>query len=414
MLLQVEQDAAEPVGPNPAEAREPQPVAAEAAREIATASSRLQEQSRELLGPGSELGASGAPLANYVTIAILVAVLLGLRLLGNKLRELYLPRLSRGMFPQAAERMRKAIQQVSTLVVFMAALFVILTFLPTSEPALQKLLWNVYLTLVVVLGGLSLYRLVEIVTALALSRNQEQGTLEQGIGPLLRNVAKVLLFILIVIGVVEAWGYSASGLLAGIGIGGLAIAFAAQDTFSNVFGSFIIYGDKPYRLGDWIRVKEYEGIVEEIGMRSTRIRTFENSLLTVPNRDVTTNTVENFTTRSQRRVKFMLGVTYSTSPEQIEALRDAVTAMLEEHPDVTSRLLGVRFYDFGESSLNVLVSCCVTATDFGAYHRIREEIMLGILRYCNAEGISIAFPTRSLWLENWPAPDSAAVPGDQQ
>jgi MscS family membrane protein len=378
-----------------------------AARSIEGAANELRAESRQLAPPELERSVLGLPLSDTLALLVLLGALLAFQLAARGLLRRYARPGEHGYLEPGRAALGRAIGQVVNLAVFLVALFLLLSFLPLGGAELRSVLWRIYLTLAIALGGLIAYRLIEIAIALLDRSGDSDSTLGQGIGPLLRNTAKIVLAVLILIGIVEAWGYSATGLVAGLGIGGLALAFAAQDTFSNVFGSFIIYGDRPYRIGDWVKVKEFEGIVEDIGMRSTRIRTFENTVLTVPNRDVTTNTVENFTTRDQRRVRFLLGVVYSTPPEKIERLRDDLTALLKSRADITERLLGVRFYEFGESSLNVLVSFCVAATDFATYHRVREEVLLWILRYCNERGIGIAFPTRSVWIEGLP-PNFAA------
>ena len=140
-----------------------------------------------------------------------------------------------------------------------------------------------------------------------------------------------------------------------MGLGGLAFALAAKDTVANLFGSATIFASRPFQIGDWVYIDGTEGTVESVGFRSTRVRTFYNSLISVPNAKVVDSVVDNYGARQYRRVKAMLGLTYDTPPDKLEAFVVGVRELIANHPKTRKDLFEVHFYEFGPSSLNVLV-----------------------------------------------------------
>jgi MscS family membrane protein len=169
-------------------------------------------------------------------------------------------------------------------------------------------------------------------------------------------------------------GYSVASLLAGIGIGGAALAFAAKDTLANLFGSLVIFVDKPFAIGEWVKVGAIEGVVEDVSLRVTRVRTFERSLITVPNQDLTTKPIENFSRRERRRIKFTIGVTYDTPIDKIETGIEHVRKIIADHPGLETDEQYVYFTQFSDFSLNILVQCFTLTTDYREYLTISARI----------------------------------------
>ena len=145
------------------------------------------------------------------------------------------------------------------------------------------------------------------------------------------------------------------GLVSGLGIGGLAVALAAKDTLANFFGSITIFVDRPFRMGDWIRTSAAEGTVEEVGFRSTRIRTFYNSVVSVPNSSLANSEIDNLGMREYRRLKTILNLTYDTSPEQMEAFVEGIKAIVKANSNFRQDYYEIHFHAFGAHSLDVLV-----------------------------------------------------------
>jgi MscS family membrane protein len=192
-------------------------------------------------------------------------------------------------------------------------------------------------------------------------------------------------------------------LVSGLGIGGIAIALAAQDAVGNFIGTITIFADRPFRVGDWIQLGDkVDGTVEQIGFRSTKVRSFPKTLMSIPNKVLATEIVDNWSQMPKRRVKMFVGVTYSTSADQMEELLRRLRKMLAEDKDIHQEQIMVRFTDFGASSLDIMLYYFTKTTKWDAHLAIRERMNLNIMRIIHGLDLSIAFPTRSVHLESVP------------
>lgn len=225
------------------------------------------------------------------------------------------------------------------------------------------------------------------------------------------KLLRVVLYILAGIMILQTLGVSISGLLAFGGIGGIAVGFAAKDLLANFFGGLSIYLDKPFTTGDWIRSpdKEIEGVVEEIGWRLTRIRTFDQRPLYVPNAVFSQISVENPSRMRNRRIKETIGIRYQDA-DKMEVIVEQVHTMLREHDDIEkeSRPLIVNFDRFGPSSLDFFIYTFTKTTDWIQFHAIKQDVLLRIIRIVHANGADVAFPTRTLVLENSTSREAAS------
>lgn len=205
-------------------------------------------------------------------------------------------------------------------------------------------------------------------------------------------------------------GFPAYSVLAGLGVGGLAVALAARDSLANLLGSLLIMLEKPFRIGHYIRVGGTEGTVEDVGFRSTRIRTLDNSLISIPNNAVVNTTVENLSLRAMRRQRFFVQVTYDTPQDKLEQLVGGIRKIILDHPFTNKINFEVRFNNFNKSSLDVLVMFYLTVEDYTSELREREVILLRIMDLAQELGIAFAFPTRTLQIETAaPATRSATI-----
>jgi MscS family membrane protein len=196
---------------------------------------------------------------------------------------------------------------------------------------------------------------------------------------LVHFVGKFLRIAVIMVGamvIVREWGYDIAGLVAGLGIGGLAVALAAKETVSNIFGSITILLDRPFSVGDWIETPTVEGIVEDIHLRSTRIRSFSNALITVPNSIVANDAITNWSRMKKRRISFKLGVTYSTKSAQMEKCINEIRTMLENHSDVHPDMIFVYFTDFGDSALEIFLYFFTKTIQWQEYLKVRQMVNL--------------------------------------
>jgi MscS family membrane protein len=231
-------------------------------------------------------------------------------------------------------------------------------------------------------------------------------TTVDAIAQLLRIAAMITSFLV----ALQSLGFSVEGVLAFGGIGGIAIGFAAKDLLANFFGSLIIYFDRPFAIGDWIRSpdKEIEGTVEDIGWRLTRIRTFEKRPIYVPNSVFTTITVENPSRMSHRRINETIGVRYDDLGEVAGIVKD-IYAMLLAHPEIDQNESSiVNFIQFGESSLNIMVYTFVRATTAVDFNRAKQDVLLKIAEIIANHGAEFAYPTRVNYVAHLPPEDAQA------
>ncbi|MGC3997599.1 MAG: mechanosensitive ion channel family protein [Anaeromyxobacter sp.] len=219
-----------------------------------------------------------------------------------------------------------------------------------------------------------------------------------GLLPLGRKVSKLVLLAIGAVAVLSELGFQVASLLAGLGIGGIALALAAQKTVENLFGSLAIGVDQPFRVGDFVKVEDVSGTVEAIGMRSTRIRTQDRTLVTIPNGKLADTRTETFAARDRCRLFVNLGLAYDTSAAQMKAVLEGVEAALRAEPKFWSESCSVRFTEFRDSSLNVEVVAWFTTTDWAEFTRIRQALYLRFMEVVEQAGTSFAFPTRTVEL----------------
>lgn len=218
------------------------------------------------------------------------------------------------------------------------------------------------------------------------------------------KLIRAAVIIVTVLAVLQTMGFSISGVLAFGGVGGLVVGMAAKDLLANFFGGLIIYLDRPFVVGNWIRSpdRQIEGTVEKIGWRQTRIRTFDKRPLYVPNSVFATITVENPSRMSNRRIKETIGVRYSDASKVANIVAD-VKNMLQTHPEIdTEQTLIVNLVAFGPSSLDFFIYTFTKTTVWVDFHEIKQDVMLKIVKIIEENGAEFAFPTQSLHLESMP------------
>ncbi len=257
-----------------------------------------------------------------------------------------------------------------------------------------------------------LFRLVDVSDHYLLKLTAKtESALDDQLVPVIRKALKATIAVLGFVWVVQLLGYQVSTLLAGLGIGGLAVALALQDTLANFFGSVFIFLDRPFVIGDWVKVGDVEGFVEEIGFRTTRIRTLPTTLVSIPNKTVAESAIDNLSRMPNRRVKHMVGLTYETTADQMEQAVAGIRAICGQDPGVHDEGIIVRFAEFGASSLDILVCYFTTAIPTADHLETKERVNLAILREVADLGLSIAFPTHTLYLEGEIAKAMAGMRG---
>ena len=206
-------------------------------------------------------------------------------------------------------------------------------------------------------------------------------------------VAMILSVTILVIGA-QQLGIPAYSVVAGLGVGGIAVALAARDSLANLLGSLLIMFEKPFRVGHWIKVQGTEGIVESIGFRSTRIRTFYDSLVSIPSNQLVNSTVDNMAARNHRAVRTFLRLRYDTPEEKIEPFIDAVRELIRSHENTLERRLQVALDDFGEHGIHILVNFLFDVPDMQTEKRERQRLFLAIFKLAEDRGIEFAVPVK--------------------
>ena len=214
--------------------------------------------------------------------------------------------------------------------------------------------------------------------------------------PIIQGTVKVFLVLVGIALFLQNMGYSVGSLIAGLGLGGAALALASKDTLANLFGVVVIFWDRPFELGDWVIVEDVEGTVEEVGIRTTRIRTFANALVTVPNMKLTTASITNWSKMMKRRIKMTIGVTYDSKPDQVRAGVKAIQDLIAETPEIRDDYYLVRFDAFGPSSLDIFIYCFTSTTVWAEFLEVKEQFLLNIMDRFQAIGLSFAFPTQTI------------------
>ena len=226
--------------------------------------------------------------------------------------------------------------------------------------------------------------------------------------PLGLRVVKVLVVAIGLISVLAVLGMPVVSLLTGLGIGGLAVALAFQKTGENLFAAFSIGVDQPFRVGDFVRVGEITGTVELIGLRSTRIRTMDRTLVTLPNSHVAESVVESMAARDRIRFQTVLGLEYGTTEQQMRAVLAGLRETIAAHPKIWPDNIVVRFVAYADFSLNIEVMAWFQTTDFNEFRACREELLLAFMGVVQRNGTSFAFPTRTLHVFQHGAPTPPA------
>lgn len=216
----------------------------------------------------------------------------------------------------------------------------------------------------------------------------------------IRYLSRILNFITLAIGfaiMITLLIPDLSKLITGVGIGGAAVALVAKDSLASIISGIFLLLDKPFVISDWISLGDIEGIVEDISFRSTRIRTFSQGLVIIPNNTINNANITNWSRMEKRRVDFELGVSYSTTPEQIHLCIEAFQALLASFSEIEKGTSIVRFTSFGDYSLNLQLIYYTTSTQLTDYLAIKEKVNLKILEFCNRHKIEIAFPTQTIF-----------------
>lgn len=301
------------------------------------------------------------------------------------------------------EAVRPNLRRMARLLGLLLAVRLFLFFLPMLQIPAQ---FNATLILIAsILGIFFLILLIVQIVGIGFHYFQSfakstESTLDDQLLPVLRRIVNIIVWTIGLIYILDYLHVDVTALIAGISIGGLALALAAQDTLKNFFGSIMIFLDRPFQVGDWIHFDDVDGTVEEVGVRSTRIRTFANSVVYVPNGILADKVLNNLGLRQYRRFKTEITITYDTPPETIDLFVKGIRAIVERHPTTRKDYFEVHLNSFGASSLNVLLYCFFKADSWTKELEGRHEIMYAVISLAADLGVKFAFPSQSIYVES--------------
>ncbi len=287
--------------------------------------------------------------------------------------------------------------------VYFALIFSGSLFLPFLDlkPLFVSYVSQVLLVLKIIFGAIFIYRLLDLGTEILLKiAHNSESRADDILLSLLRKLAKVLTIISALLLLLSAFDLNVTGLIAGLGIGSIAFALAAQNTVENVFGSITVLLDRPFKEGDFIKINDVEGTVEQIGLRCTRLRTPINSLVSVPNSKLISNIVDNLGARKYRLIKMTLALSYDTSREQIEQFCQALRELVIKHPESKKDNFQIHLNDFSNYSLQIVINVFFEIFNLSEESAVREGFLLDILDVAQGLGVKFAYPTQTLHLDH--------------
>lgn len=330
-----------------------------------------------------------------------IAVLLlgGLSVLGGRLLAIPVGRLLRRVFSKTKTEWGDVFLERATppltLLLGVAAAWFLLPFLDLFEPG-RLFVASVLRAIALIALFWALWRSIDLGVAALQSASWSQAASAKSLVSLASGLAKVGVAAFGLIAALSELGYPVSGLLAGLGIGGLALALAAQKTGENLFGSLSLALDRPFDVGEFVKIEDFVGHVEKVGLRSTRFRTLDRTLITIPNGRVADMRIENYTSRDRLRLACTISLLHGTRAAQVKEVLSGVEALLRAQPKIWPEAVTVRLREFGAASLDIEVGAWFLTADWSEFLGIRQDVLLQIMEVVESAGTSLAFPTRTL------------------
>ena len=265
----------------------------------------------------------------------------------------------------------------------------------------EALLRNIAATLLIVAAVLLINGLIGFFFFTSAQLRRVTGfNIDDALLPFLKTVLKLLTFGIGALFVLQAWGVDVGALIAGLGIAGLAVSLAAQDTIANLFGFVVIMADRPFVVGEWVKTPDCEGTVEEVRLRSTRVRQLDQSLVMVPNSKMASASVVNWSRLGKRLINVTFGITNTTAPEDLEGLLVRLREALLRFPAVEVKSVQVHFVNIGAQSLEVLVRAYLLIVDASEFRAEQERILLALKREVDLMQLKISGPSQTLYIQN--------------
>jgi MscS family membrane protein len=346
----------------------------------------------------------GLAIWQYAGLIILLTMAILLHVLLSRLLNPVVSRFSRSkIYPSLVGR--DLVGKIARLISILIILRFIRVFLPPLQLPIEAANFA-FITITIittVLFVMLALRIIDVVMKYAENFTQKTSSrLDEQLMPIMRRVLQVVAVAAGLIQVLHVLNINVTTLIAGISIGGLALALAAQDTLKNLFGSLTIFMDKPFQIGDWINFSGVDGTVEEVGVRSTRVRTFANSLVYVPNGKLADMTINNYGERAYRRFKTTISITYDTPPLLIEKFVTGLRQIVETHPQTRKDYYEIHLNEMNASSLDILFYIFFAVPGWSDELKAKHEVLIAVIELAETLGVRFAFPTSTIHVEELP------------
>jgi MscS family membrane protein len=266
---------------------------------------------------------------------------------------------------------------------------------------ITSIIYDIYILAISFIVLYFAFKTIDIIALYIEQRvKKTDSNLDNQIVSLIIRSIRILVITIGILSILNNFGYNIISLLTGLGLGGLAFALAAQNTLTNVFGSITIFSDKPFRLGDWIKIGDVEGTVEDIAFRTTHIRRFDQALVTVPNSQFVNSYIVNYSTMQKRRIEFYVRISYAAPLFNIKNAINGIRSIIEKDERFDKSCYIVRLAELGEYSLNIYVYCFTKTINWRAHLAIKEDLNLNIIQLLEELDIKIALPSRTMYIDN--------------
>jgi len=351
----------------------------------------------------------GIELWQYLGMVILLLLSAILFIILNKLIFLFLRGMEKYLVRFAHNSLNESLLKLSRPVGLLLVFYAVEKYIPILQFNLdvnsfllkgihigQTVLW-IYVFLQIV------HLLMDIYSSYS---EKTESKLDDQLVPILKRLLRGIVIFVGVLKMLTIFGADVTTVIAGASIGGLAVALASQDTVKNLIGTFMIFLDKPFQIGDWISGGGVEGTVEEVGFRSSRIRAADTSIFTIPNSKLSEIVINNLGLRLYRRYKTVLGIRYDTPPELIEAFVKGVRALVHAHPDTRSDAYNVEFTGFGDSALQILLNVYFKSPGWDSEQSAKHTLHIAIVKLAKELGVDFAFPSQTVMIEQFPDKNS--------
>jgi MscS family membrane protein len=338
---------------------------------------------------------AGTPAWRWIALGLVVIVVAALSRLIARLGIMLLRPIARTFVPKLESSLLRTVTGPVQLLLAGILLRAGVEWL--DPPALLRLYLARFCTLLIIIGTAWFFaNAVDVVLEqIRLRLEARRSTLSRSALPLVSRVVKVTIFVFAVTAVIGSWGYNTSTILAGLGIGGIAIALAAQKTIENLFGGVAVVSDRPVAVGDFCKFGDRVGTVEDIGLRSTRVRTLDRTLVSIPNAEFSSMVLETFSQRDKVWFHPTMNLRRETTPEQVRNILEAIRRILTEDPAVEAGALPVRFIGAGSYSLDIEIFAYIRTKDYDEFLKIQQDLLLRIMDAISAAGTALALPTQA-------------------